>query len=50
MLSLLPVILVKADVSHAKQALELHAYGLEIFSKSNALGEIILGHLDIAFE
>ena len=49
-LSSLPIFLVKADVCHAKEALELHSHGLELSGDANALSEVILRLLNITLQ
>ena len=49
-LGLLPVLLVKADVGHAKQALQLHPHGLQVTSNPDTLSKVILRLFDVSLE
>ena len=50
MLGLLPVFLVKADVGHAEQALQLHPHRLQVARNPDALRKVVLCLLDVALE
>ena len=47
---LLPVLLVKADVGHAEQALQLHPHGLQVTSDPDTLSKVVLRLFDVSFE
>ena len=47
---LLPVLLVKADVGHAEQALQLHPHGLQVTSDSDTLSKVVLRLFNVSFE
>ena len=50
LLSLLPVLLVKADVRHTEEALKLHLHGPQLLGNPDALGEVALRLLDLSLQ
>ena len=48
--SLLPVLLVEADIGHAEQALKLHPHGFQVTSDPDTLSKVVLCLFDVSLE
>ena len=49
-LRLLPILLIKTDVGHAEQALELHPHSLQVPRNPDTLSEVVLCLLDVTLK